>query len=114
MREADKAYADGRILLYAKDLEAESERLNARIAMLVDALDELNYSNTTSVAYEKWTNAKSATQADVDKWLSERDAKVLEAATSNIETMNAQMHISIQDVVDALNQMAAERRAKNV
>jgi hypothetical protein len=56
----------------------EIEQLNAKVAMLLDALDEAMYCNNTQVACDKANAAIKATEADVTKWVNGVKADALQ------------------------------------
>ena len=60
-------------------LTKEIEQLNARVAMLSEAIEEIWYSNSTPIAETKYHEVINATEADVTKFINgvkaERDAE---------------------------------------
>ena len=79
----------------------------AKIAMCVEAILELKYSNTTEVANRKANKALSAAEQDVAKFIAEIEAKQLDEIREMFMYSN-----NIDYLIDELRRMAAEKRAK--
>jgi|GEM_PF-3824304 len=62
------------------DLKEEIEQLNAKVAMMSEAIKEIWYSNSTPIPETKYYEVINATEAYVTKWLNGVEVRVLREA----------------------------------